>query len=229
MKNIHIIPTDKSGRVGRFVDTQELILRSGKDIPRGENVNILITNEEKIKEGDWCLGMDGIFQYKGKVNIPDIELPKKIILTTDQNLINDGVQSIDDEFLEWFVKNPSCDYVGITPNWEFLGDDYRYGGEQTLVYYPIIPKEEPKEKSLEEAIGKLYPLTGEVGIDHRNYLRKEGFIEGVKYQAEQDKNKYSEEEVDVLIHELINKFTDWSGSYVYNDKLIEIYKQLKKK
>jgi hypothetical protein len=38
---------------------------------------------------------------------------KKIILTTDQDLIKDGVQAIDDEFLEWFVKNPSCEEVEI--------------------------------------------------------------------------------------------------------------------
>jgi hypothetical protein len=36
---------------------------------------------------------------------------------------------------------------------------------------------------------------------------------------------YSKEEV----LKLINKFTDWSGSYVYKDKLIEMYEQLKKK
>jgi hypothetical protein len=39
---------------------------------------------------------------------------KKIILTTDQDLIKDGVQAIDDKFLEWFVKNPSCEFVKIT-------------------------------------------------------------------------------------------------------------------
>jgi hypothetical protein len=32
-------------------------------------------------------------------------LLQKIILTTDLDLIKDGVQSIDNEFLEWFVKN----------------------------------------------------------------------------------------------------------------------------
>ena len=42
-------------------------------------------------------------QYSSKQNV--------IILTTDQDLIADGIQSIDDEFLEWFVKNPSCEYV----------------------------------------------------------------------------------------------------------------------
>jgi hypothetical protein len=55
MENIHIIPTDKPSKIGRFVDTQELILRSGKDIPRGENVNIYITSDEEIKEGEYGL------------------------------------------------------------------------------------------------------------------------------------------------------------------------------
>jgi hypothetical protein len=38
----------------------------------------------------------------------------KIILTTDQELIKDGVQVIDDEFLKWFVKNPSCEDIEIS-------------------------------------------------------------------------------------------------------------------
>jgi hypothetical protein len=38
---------------------------------------------------------------------------KKIILTTDPQLIQDGVQAIDDTFLEWFVKNPTCENVQI--------------------------------------------------------------------------------------------------------------------
>jgi hypothetical protein len=34
---------------------------------------------------------------------------RKVVLTTDQKLIKDGVQAIDDEFLDWLVKNPSCE------------------------------------------------------------------------------------------------------------------------
>jgi hypothetical protein len=54
----------------------------------------------------------------------------KIILTTNKLLIKDGVQAIDDTFLEWFVNNPSCEYVDINRDWG----------------YPkiIIPQEEPK-------------------------------------------------------------------------------------
>ena len=78
-----------------------------------------------------------------------------------------------------------------------------------------------KQETLEEAAEKY--------IETSHYMDKDrmtDIIFGAKWQAER---MYSEEEVDVLIHELINKFTDWSGSYVYNDKLIEIYKQFKKK
>jgi len=59
---------------------------------------------------------------------------KLIVMTTDPLLIKDGVQEIDDDFLEWFVKNPSCEYVDLLglrkeKGYEFLG------------YEIIIPKE----------------------------------------------------------------------------------------
>ena len=52
---------------------------------------IYITSDEKPKAGDWSL-------YQNKIHkcIEDIvgDEFKKIILTTDQNLIKDGVQTI---------------------------------------------------------------------------------------------------------------------------------------
>ena len=51
---------------------------------------------------------------------------------------------------------------------------------------------ESKQETLEEATEKLYPLTGVVGIDHRNFLIKEGFIAGAKWQQER---MYSEEDL----------------------------------
>lgn len=38
---------------------------------------------------------------------------KKIILTTDQELIKDGVQVVDDDFLMWFMKNTSFEEVEV--------------------------------------------------------------------------------------------------------------------
>jgi hypothetical protein len=38
---------------------------------------------------------------------------KKIVLTTDPDLIAERVKSASDEFLDWFVKNPNCETVVV--------------------------------------------------------------------------------------------------------------------
>jgi hypothetical protein len=156
MKNVHVLPTEKPStgyilgkcikklsdvKIGQFVKTHYMMFDKEYFQPQ----NIYITSDEDIKEGDWCLGMDGIFQYKGKVNLPDVELPKKIILTTDPDLIADGVQSIDDEFLEWFVKNQSCESVQVEKV-EGRYVDYRGNVHTPISYEIIIPQEEPKQE-----------------------------------------------------------------------------------
>jgi hypothetical protein len=141
MKNIQIISTYKPSRLGRFIDTGKLFLRTDDDIPRGENINIYITVDEEIKEGDWCLDLRDNSVFKIKLPINGVGLIYKIILTTDQDLIKDGVQAIDDEFLEWFVKNPSCETIDINSipnsNWGFDLEE-----PMNLGYKIIIPKEE---------------------------------------------------------------------------------------
>ena len=140
MKNIHILPTDKPSRL--VIDTIEnkLYLQS---ILHEKTVNVLtqniyITSDEEIKEGDWCYDLDTKY-VKIKQSWENSHLDfncKKIILTTDQDLIKDGVQAIDDEFLEWFVKNPSCEWVEIELFPKFSNN----------LYGIIIPKEEPKQE-----------------------------------------------------------------------------------
>ena len=88
--------------------------------------NIYITNDEEIKKGDWVLFMfDEVTEIVKVTTILNnafdskegfgygLEYCKKIILTTDQDLITDGIQSIPNEFLEWFVRNPNCDNVQV--------------------------------------------------------------------------------------------------------------------
>lgn len=69
---------------------------------------------------------------------------KKIILTTNKLLIKDGIQAINDDFLEWFVKNPSCEEV------EVIQEQYTQNYHKDIWfnrYKIIIPKEEPKQDS----------------------------------------------------------------------------------
>jgi len=154
MKNIFLLPTYQPSRLAIQLDCKpkynlQLSKIENNWTDNWEKQHIYITSDEEIKEGDWCLGMDGIFQYKGKVNLPDVELPKKVILTTDPTLIADGVQSIDDEFLKWFIENPTCEFVEVTNDYllwkksdkEKLSDCVKI----------IIPQEEPKQETLKEA------------------------------------------------------------------------------
>ena len=162
MKNIHVLPTDKPSRIIKNQDNDFILLNTYAPNWFEINLkttkqNIYITSDEEIKGGDWCyhplLKWGSVI--KSKYDEPNSTM-KKIILTTDQDLIKDGVQAIDDEFLEWFVKNPSCEEVEVnyenykkgvglmTSTWRISEDDY---------YKIIIPKEEPKQCD----ICKRYP------------------------------------------------------------------------
>jgi hypothetical protein len=68
----------------------------------------------------------------------------KIILATDRQLIANGVQAIDDEFLDWFCRNSSCEVVGVVIE---KATGYTEDRQRTFYgkYKIILPKEEPKE------------------------------------------------------------------------------------
>lgn len=137
MKNIHVLPTGRPSRL-RYNLSNVLVLTKEpyRDYSKQVNQNLYITSDEEIKEGvnQWYLDKvlnepynSGGAQYSSKQNV--------IIMTTDQDLIKDGVQAIDDEFLEWFVKNPSCEYVTVY--------DGLFGEDRIWKKYIIIPKKEP--------------------------------------------------------------------------------------
>jgi hypothetical protein len=121
-KNLWLLPTDKSSRLVKIKGN--LFYTTTKNIPSAIYQNIYITSDEEIKEGDWCIDIEDseVFKVKEQGHSGLLRSAtdsfvedscKKIILTTDQDLIKDGVQAIDDDFLEWFIKNPSCEEVEI--------------------------------------------------------------------------------------------------------------------
>jgi hypothetical protein len=202
MKNIHILPTDKPSRL--WTDLNGNFYLHPFPTTLFFMQNIYITSDEEIKDGDWIKWGEAIYKANKKY-IPPF---KKIILTTDQDLIKDGVQSIDDEFLEWFVKNPSCEKVEV---------DKGYRGVNLFNYKIIIPKEEPKQEpcdncnndvccciirkqeTLEEAAEK-HLNSGIIPNDYQS------FIAGAK---EQSKRMYSEEEVKQIIEAALIEHSDF--------------------
>lgn len=188
MKNIHILSTDKPSRLS--INCQTNLLQLGLENRMfHDDINIYITSDEEIKEGDWVIfkGEDGrdrlmrieeycwttderkIYKMVGG-GLTSQDMSKKIILTTNQDLIKDGVQAIDDEFLEWFVKNPSCEYVDLIglrkeKGYEFLGYEIIIPKEEPKQDLPIVngsygctiqtKKQEPKQETLEEKLTSL--------------------------------------------------------------------------
>ena len=127
MKNIFLIPTPNESRLWRDLDSNKLTFDNlskpnSNECTKCSNEYVYITNDEEIKEGDWChtIGTSLFNEQIGKVTKKVIEdngkygvVFKKIILTDNKDLIKDGIQPINDEFLEWFIKNLSCEEVEI--------------------------------------------------------------------------------------------------------------------
>ena len=153
----------------------------------------IVSSSEKIKENTQSFkqGLNGDWFYNTIYNFiartGDITpYDFKIILTTNKLLIKDGVQAIDDEFLEWFVKNPSCEEVGVKLKQHFQADKLKRENLLNGVYHSykiIIPKEEPKQETLEEAAERYWA---------KQPYNEDAFMEGAKWQEER---MYSEEDM----------------------------------
>jgi|GWRWMinimDraft_12_1066020.scaffolds.fasta_scaffold04868_6 hypothetical protein len=169
-KNCWVIPTDKPSRLHLYTDEKGTRLETCElEYSNTRNTqHIYITSDEEIKEGDWVklfvkhIDKDWIH----KITKEDLLLytdfnneGSKIILTTDTDLIADGVQSIDDEFLEWFVKNPTCEEVETVKGKMKLNDDgQEYGFPDMSKYKIVIPQEEPKHNCrYSKAMNQPYP------------------------------------------------------------------------
>ena len=144
MKNLHLIATDKPSRLWtnnlrRRLEIDEFPEQHPTNIAK----HIFITSDEKIKEGDWIYRRKSLYETIQKATFPLnlTSVNKKIILTIDQDLINDGIQAIDDEFLQWFVKNSSCEEVEVVRDKTIA---YTEDRQRTFYgkYKIIIPREE---------------------------------------------------------------------------------------
>ena len=156
-KNLYLLQTDKPSRFYKI--NQKLVMNDVISFYGygTYNQHLYITSEERIEKRDWSLefGIGKIFKAGLSVGEVYKDLFKKIILTTDQELIDDGVQAIDDDFLEWFVKNPNYEEVAVYKDlFQVNQNNIVLKGSTALVesYKIIIPKEEPKQETLEDLI-----------------------------------------------------------------------------
>ena len=222
MKNIHLLPTDKPSRL--YLNSENKIFITDVEMKCGNTQNIYITSDEEIEFNEYVIQVNfektntqvirctTEFQVKIANDEDGSFTKKKIILTTDQDLIKDGVQAIDDEFLEWFVKNPSCESVHVY-NQTQVGYEYDE-------YHFILPEYNPKQEKLEEAAENYVRNEPDATL---KLISKYSFKDGTKWQAER---MYSGEEVFNLCREFAIFVQRNGPSY---KKQQEWFEQFKKK
>jgi hypothetical protein len=161
MKNIHIIPTKNSSYLS-IDDNDNLILHRKQW--RKNTQHLYITSNDNITHGDFVIlksgrlcqaqtnsGSLGFNSIDGYAFLYFQDEDKKIILTTDPDLIKNKVQGIDDEFLEWIVKNPDTDFVktefGLFNSMGRKLDPNDLGQNQSTAIWKhkiFIPEQKPK-------------------------------------------------------------------------------------
>ena len=110
MKNLHVLPTDHPSRLRYNIKTRIWELNEfhkyHTDIKSTHN--IYITSDEEIKMQDWCITAKGnlLQMIEGDTALGFALLGcKKIILTTDQELIVDGIEQISENVLLKIVEH----------------------------------------------------------------------------------------------------------------------------
>jgi hypothetical protein len=253
MKNIHILPTDKPSRLAgsEYITNEQGIdkrvfkfklwdkLIPNKDLKDIGYIpqNIYITSDEEIKDvrphkGKWQLEKGQILN-KFPNYLTDLSECKLVIMTTDPDLIAEGVQAIDNDFLEWFVKNPSCEQVEVVKGKMQLNDDgQEYGFPDMSLYKIIIPQEEPKQREVflmnaNEVIdtrkSKQEPLEDFIRRESKSGNESVGILKDVIWQAER---MYSEEDLKLILQLFVK---DTRGNSPWVDADDEWFEQNKRR
>jgi|LakMenE18May11ns_1017448.scaffolds.fasta_scaffold9881527_2 hypothetical protein len=226
MKNVHVLPTYKPSSLFRDIKGKLGFNTEWTEFPLGrKNQHIYITNDEKVKDGDWFINTFNDNQPKLQKRYGDwitCYNQHKIILTTDPELIADGVQAIDNEFLEWFVKNPSCEFVEVEKVDTFKKTNEVYvdeitGGnyyEVNKKYKIIIPQEVSKQQTavdwLWEQVDEILPFSVDTETGIKLYNAKE---QAKEMEKEQHKHTFEESR---LTHPMVGFKHDTFSEY-YNE------------
>jgi hypothetical protein len=237
MKNIHILPTDKPSRLYEFGGEYHLQIKSQENF---RSQHIYITNDEEIKEGDWCLDIKRNIIFQSKRNeigtskkIPIIICTyegcyikkdcKKIILTDNKDLIKDGVQAIDDTFLEWFVKNSSCEEVEVCKNPFYEESNYEH-------YKIIIPQKEDEQEeeevecnmcdslmSYDEENGIYICTNSECTRCYEEY-EEEPIQETIEEAAKRTYQKGLQDDIDLSFYDGVRFGAKWQEERMYSEE-----------
>jgi hypothetical protein len=181
---------------------------SFRDVPSSFKVqDIYILEDSEVKDGEYgiCLNLvregfkshQAVFKMNASQRTAMEELGGrkkaevfKVILTTNPALIKDGVQKINDGFLNYFIKNPSCEWVEIQDWYNIYLSCCRskeecYCNKKRI----IIPNQNPqktkttlKERLRQELTGHLSDEKTEVDVNIAKRIARDFAIGFTKWK-----------------------------------------------
>jgi len=183
MKNIFLIPTENPSRLYKgdngllAFGLMQTSTQSRNDYFTNQNIHI--TSDSKFIRDEYITdGIEVIMATPKLVDaqgLVDRRNWKKIIITNDLELIKDGVQEIDDEFLQWFVNNPSCDLVLVRDKPKVKAVVKGLGVKNFNNGYKIMfPKEESKQDVINYSLNAFKVP--------KEYFGKEETLEDIKLE-----------------------------------------------
>jgi hypothetical protein len=170
---------------------------SFRDVPSSFKLqDMYILEDSEVKDGEYgiCLNLvregfkshQAVFKMNASQRTAMEELGGrkkaevfKVILTTNPALIKDGVQKINDVFLDYFIKNPICDFVEVESTLKAFDEQNRKieyamekGDYTKNTYEIIIPNQNSqkinltlKERLRQELTGHLSDEKTEVDVN----------------------------------------------------------------
>lgn len=213
MRNIVTFPTLNPSQLYQIVGSYRLGKTSNdpyytESMGGGtQNLYVYITSHEPIKVNDWCILYDDV---SNPMSVPQKYLGEsaghklnkglmKVIFTNDPVLIDEGVNPITEEFLEWFVVNPQSTHVKLTKKWVGFSTnngkmEYTFNFNDDVLDTSSLIREKceelRKQEDLETAslnyVEKSFkPSSGTPNKGIQNYYDcKHSFIAGAKWQEE---------------------------------------------
>jgi hypothetical protein len=215
MKNVHVLPTYKPSSLFRDIKGKLGFNTEWTEFPLGrKNQHIYITNDEKVKDGDWFINTFNDNQPKLQKRYGDwitCYNQHKIILTTDPELVADGVQAIDNAFLEWFVKNPTCEEVKVDllPYDGTKSISKYWGGEHKIIIPQEVSKQQTAVDWLWEQLDEILPFSVDTETGIKLYNAKE---QAKEMEKEQHKHTFEESR---LTHPMVGFKHDTFSEYYY--------------
>ncbi len=233
MKNIVLLPSNEKTRLVRvFTDAlrENFVLKLDIEVNDSfkEYVNLyIISHDEDLVLGGYHFNSKYGDELQ-KTNQRDIDSRKyweaddyyisKILLTTDLELVKDGIQEVPESFLNWFLENPSCEHVELKQEklhpGEFMDDSY----PKDFLNYQIVFQ---NGESLIDAANEYARYDNTKSYEFSSDTLIDAFTEGANWMQER---MYSEEDVDKLIS-LLKTTTEYEVLQSFRDKV----EQFKKK